>query len=113
MFAIFGERPRAIRVAWVLTDLFNVERGYAFPTNPYLAEETKLWENKLRETLLILENGGAIIRTNVTNPATGQNQRVIYPSTAIIPRPALGHGGRSPTLGQRGEPQQPGHQNCE
>jgi len=110
VFSIFGEQPRAIRVAWVLTDLFNVKRGYAFPSNAYLAEETSIAANKLRATLLILEDGGAIIRANVTNPATGQVQRVIYPATAIIPRPALGQGG-SPTLGQRGEPQQPGHQN--
>src|SRR5262245_8285655 len=30
VFAIFGQQPRVIRVAWVLTDLFNVKRGYAF-----------------------------------------------------------------------------------
>jgi hypothetical protein len=111
VFSIFGERPRVIRVAWVLTDLFNVKTGYAFPSNPYLAQETNMAVNKLRETLLILEDHGAIIRADVINPATGQTQRVIHPATAIIPRPALGHGGRSPTLGQRGEPQQPGHQN--
>jgi hypothetical protein len=105
VFSIFGEQPRAIRVAWVLTELFNVKSGYAFPSNPYLAEQTHIAVNKLRETLLILENGGAIIRV-----ATGRPQRVIYPATAIIPLPALGQGG-SPTLGQRGEPQQPGHQN--
>jgi hypothetical protein len=111
VFAIFGERPRVIRVAWVLTDLFNVKKGYAFPTNQYLAEATNMWVSHLREALLLLESGGAIIRANVTNPTTDQIQRVIYPAAAIIPRPALGHGGRSPTLGQRGEPQQAGHQN--
>jgi hypothetical protein len=111
VFSIFGEQPRAIRVAWVLTDLFNVKRGYAFASNPYLAEVTNMAVNKLRATLGILESGGAIIRAEVINPATGQTQRVIHPATAIIPRPALGHGGRSPTLGRRGEPQQPGHQN--
>jgi hypothetical protein len=111
VFSIFGEQPRAIRVAWVLTDLFNIQRGYAFPSNAYLAEQTNMAVNKLRATLEILESGGAIIRAQVINPATGQTQRVIHPATAIIPRPALGHGGRSPTLGQRGEPQQSGHQN--
>jgi hypothetical protein len=110
VFAVFAEQPRAIRIASVLVDLFNVKKGYCFATNAYLAQETSIAVNKLRATLLILENGGAIIRANVTNPATGQVQRVIYPATAIIPRPALGQGG-SPTLGQRGEPQQPGHQN--
>jgi hypothetical protein len=111
VFAIFGERPRCIRLAWVLTNLFNVNRGYAFPTNQYLAEATNMWVSHLREALLILESGGAIIRANVTNPTTDQIQRVIYPAAAIIPRPALGHEGRSPNLGQRGEPQQAGHQN--
>jgi hypothetical protein len=111
VFSIFGDRPRVIRVAWVLSDLFNIKRGYAFPSNAYLAEETNMAVNKLRATLGILESGGAIIRAEVINPATGQTQRVIHPATAIIPRTALGHGGRSPTLGQRGEPQQPGHQN--
>jgi len=107
----FGERPRCIRLAWVLMDLFNVKSGYAFPTNYYLAEETNMWVSHVGETLLILESGGAIIRAEIANPAIGQPQRIIYPATAIIPRPALGQGGRSPTLGQRGEPQQPGHQN--
>jgi hypothetical protein len=92
-------------------DLFNITRGYAFATNTYLAEETNMWVSHLREALLILESGGAIMRANVTHAATGQPQRVIYPASAIIPCPALGQGGRSPTLGQRGEPQQPGHQN--
>ena len=109
VFSIFGEQPRVIRVAWVLTDLFNLKKGYAFPSNSYLAEQTNMAVNKLRATLGILENGGAIIRADVINPATGQTQRVIHPANAIIPRPTLGHGG-SPTLGQRGEPQQPGHQ---
>ena len=54
VFSIFGEQPRAIRVAWVLTDLFNVKKGYAFPSNYYLAEETKMAVNKLRATLGIL-----------------------------------------------------------
>jgi hypothetical protein len=111
VFARFGEHARCVRVACVLMDLFNIKKGYAFPTNGYLAAETNLWENKLRETLLILENGGAIIRANVINLTTGQNQRVIYPATAIIPRPALGQGEGAPPWGRGGEPQQPGHQN--
>jgi hypothetical protein len=110
VFSIFGEQPRAIRVAWVLTDLFNLKRGYAFPSNYYLAEQTNMAANKLRATLGILESEGAIIRANVINPATGQTQRVIHPAKAIIPRPTLGLGG-SPALGHGGEPQQPGHQN--
>jgi hypothetical protein len=104
VFAIFREQPRVIRVAWVLTDLFNVKKGYSFPSNPYLAKETNMAVNKLRETLGMLESGGAIIRADVTNPASGQTQRVIYPANAIIPRPTLGHGGGSPTLGQGGSP---------
>src|SRR5262249_19078369 len=111
VFAIFGQQARCVRVACVLMELFNLKKGYAFPTNEYLAEETSIAVNKVREPLGILESGGAIMRANVPHPATGQQQRVIYPATAIIPRPALGHGGRSLNLGQRGEPQQPGHQN--
>ena len=111
VFAIFGEQPRAIRLAWVLTDLFNVNRGYAFASNPYLAQETSMAVNKLRATLGILEGGGAIMRTNITNTATGQSQRLIYPATGIVPRPALGQGEGAPTWGGGGEPRQPGHQN--
>jgi hypothetical protein len=111
VFAIFGQQARCVRVACVLMGLFNTKSGYAFPTNEYLAEETCIAVNKIREALGILESGGAIMRANVTNPATGQPQRVIYPATAIIPRPVLGQGEGSPTLGRRGEPQQAGHQN--
>jgi hypothetical protein len=100
VFAVFAEQPRAIRIASVLVDLFNVKKGYCFATNAYLAQETSIAANKLRATLLILEDGGAIIRANVTNPDTGQVQRVIYPATAIIPRPALGQG--EPHLGAEG-----------
>ena len=96
----FGERPRCIRLAWVLMDLFNVKSGYAFPTNYYLAEETNMWVSHVGETLLILESGGAIIRAEIANPAIGQPQRIIYPATAIIPRPALGQG--EPHLGAEG-----------
>jgi hypothetical protein len=93
--AVYGEQPRAIRVAWMLTDLFNVKKRYCFATNAYLAQETSIAANKLRATLLILENGGAIIRANVTNPVTGQVQRVIYPATAIMWFPRQGSGAKS------------------
>ena len=108
--AIFGEQPRAIRIAWALGDLFSLKTGYAFPSNSFLAEQTSIALNKVTTTLSILESGRAIIRRNVTT-ATGQDQRIIYAASAIIPRPALGDGGRSPTLGERGEPQEPGDQN--
>jgi hypothetical protein len=104
VFAIFGEQTRCVRVAWVLMSLFNVKMGYAFPTNPFLAEETRMAVNKLRETLLILENGRAIIRAYRINPATGQKQRVIYPATGIVPRPALGQGQGAPSRGRGGSP---------
>jgi len=111
VFARFGEQARCVRVACVLMDLFNVKRGYAFATNPYLAEETCIAVNKIREALGILESGRAIMRTNIINPATGQKQRVIYPAIGIMPRPALGQGEGAPTWGGGGEPRQPGHQN--
>src|SRR5262249_52968450 len=103
VFAVFAEQPRAIRIASVLVDLFNVKKGYCFATNAYLAQENSLAATKLRPTLYILKDGGTIIRPNLTTPATGQVQRLIYPATAIMPRPALGQGG-SPSLGQRGSP---------
>ena len=102
VFAVFAEQPRAIRIASVLVALFNVKKGYCFATNAYLARETSIAANKLRATLLILEDGGAIIRANVTNPDTGQVQRVIYPATAIIP-PRFGAGG-APPWGRGGSP---------
>jgi hypothetical protein len=104
VFAIFGEQARCVRLACVLMDLFNVKRGYAFATNPYLAEETSMAVNKVRATLSILESGGAIIRANVVNAATGQTQRAIYPASAIIPRPILGQGRGVPFRGRGGSP---------
>jgi hypothetical protein len=102
VFAMFGQQARCVRVACVLMGLFNTKSGYAFPTNEYLAEETNIAVNKVRETLGILESGGAIMRANVTNPATSQMQRVIYPTVAIIPRPVLGQEGGEPHFGAEG-----------
>jgi len=104
VIARFGQQARCVRVAWVLMDLFNVKSGYAFPTNSYLAEQTNMAVNKVRETLGILESNDGIMRADVTNPATGQIQRVIYPASAIIPRPDLGQGGGAPLWGRGGSP---------
>jgi hypothetical protein len=99
VFAAFGESSRAIRVAWVLADWFDVKRGYAFGSDAALAQETGVPLNKLQETLTALDNGGAILRVHRVN-ADGNTQRHIYPSAALIP----------PSLGGGDTPQEPGGQ---
>jgi hypothetical protein len=100
ILATFGDSSRALRVAWVLADLFNVKSGYAFPSDRHLAEETGLRLNKLQETLTALERDGAILRVHRVQ-ADGRTHRHIYPSRKFIP----------PTVGGGGTPQQPGGQN--
>jgi hypothetical protein len=100
VLATFGNSSRCIRLAWVLSDLFNAKTGYAYASNPYLADQTNIPENKMREALRELELGRAITRGWVTR--NGKAQRVVYPSAALIPRPSLGQGE---------VPQQPGHLN--
>lgn len=93
----FAEQSRCLRVAWTLAELFNAKYGYAYPSNTVLASETGLAENHLRATLLVLEQGGAIVRGYVFH--NGQKQRVIYPGSALIPRPTVGHGGSPSSRG--------------
>jgi hypothetical protein len=100
VMATFGESSRCVRLAWALDHLFNAKTGYAYASNPYLADETHIPENKMREALRELELGRAIVRGSVVH--NGKQQRVIYPSAALLPRPSLGQGGL---------PQQPGHLN--
>jgi hypothetical protein len=100
VLATFGDSSRCVRLAWVLSDLFNAKTGYAYATNPHLADETHIPENKMREALRALELGRAIVRGSVLH--NGKQRRVIYPSAALLPRPVLG---------QEGVPQQPGHLN--
>jgi hypothetical protein len=102
VLAIFGNSTRCIRLAWVLADLFNAKTGYAYPSNPYLAEETRMAQNKVQAALRELELGRAITRGWVTH--NGQPQRVIYPSAALMPAPAWG----TPRVGVGEDPQQPG-----
>ena len=84
----FAEQSRCLRVLWALSDLFNAKTGYAYPTNGDIANMTGIAENKVREALGILEADGAIIRSYVIR--NGHKQRVIYPATALIPRPRWG-----------------------
>jgi hypothetical protein len=90
---------RSLRVAWVLSDLFNASKGYAFATDAHLAQETGLPLNKVQEALTALERGGAIIRMNRKNGSRAI--RHIYPSAALIP----------PQIGGYNTPRQPGGQN--
>jgi hypothetical protein len=87
VFSNFGQQARCLRVCWVLSDLFNVEKGYAFVSDPTLSELTSLPRNKTQATLTELERGGAIVRTRVF--LDGRRQRRIYPAAAILP-PKMG-----------------------
>jgi hypothetical protein len=89
VFAAFGDQSRCIRVAWVLLDLFHAERGFAYPSDPYLANETGLPLNKLQAALTTLDRGGAIIRVHVV-AKDGRTQRRIFPSRVLIPPEAGG-----------------------
>jgi hypothetical protein len=57
----YGEQTRALRVAWVLEGLFNTKRGYAFPSNEYLADATGMSVSDVQKGLRALD-GEAIIR---------------------------------------------------
>jgi hypothetical protein len=57
----FGERPRALRVAWVLEGLFNTKTGHAFPSNEYLRDETGMSVSDVQKGLHDLD-GEVIIR---------------------------------------------------
>ena len=105
----FAERPRCLRVAWALDQLFNAKTGYAYPPNKYLADVTGLPINKVQEALATLESDGAIVRVTIVRP-NGQNQRIIYPANALIPPPAVGVG-VTPTVGVGGHPQRAGAYN--
>jgi len=105
VLSAFGESARCLRVAWVLDHLFNAKLGYAHPSNAYLADATGMRVNKAQGALATLETGGAILRGYVTH--NGQPRRVIYPATALIPRPTAGQWA-TPTAGEGRDPQEPG-----
>jgi hypothetical protein len=90
IFSYFGNSARAIRVAWVLAELFNVKSGFAFASDGYLAKATGLRRNKLADTLTALQQDRAIIRVHVE--INGKMQRRIYPSAALV-HPNSGYGG--------------------
>src|SRR5262249_53573518 len=105
----FAERPRCLRVAWALDGLFNGKCGYAYPVNADLTNMTGLPINKVQDALLALESDGAILRITRVQP-NGQQQRLIYPATALLPTPAVGLA-VTPTMGVGGHPQQVGVDN--
>lgn len=84
VFIIFGQQPRAIRMACVLRDLFHARDGFAFARNGHLAAEAAMTERHTQETLMVLEKGGAIVRA--TAIVKGKRMRVIYPAIAVIER---------------------------
>jgi hypothetical protein len=92
----FAERPRCLRVAWLLDCLFG-EDGYAFATDSWFERKICLPVNKVQEALLALEQGLAIIRASAI--VEGKAQRRIWPSSLIIP----------PTVGNMDTP----HRGCE
>jgi hypothetical protein len=82
MFMHYGQQPRALRVAWVLADLFNIRDGYAFARNSHIAVQAVVTERNVQKTLTMLQKDGAILRRTIT--VKGQRLRVIYPATAIV-----------------------------
>lgn len=86
VFWRFAAKPRSLRLAWVLRDLFHVRDCYAFPRNSYLAAETALLPRKVQDTMAALEHGGAILRATIR--VAGKRRRVIYPGAAVVERAA-------------------------
>jgi hypothetical protein len=84
VFWRFAAKPRSLRLAWVLRDLFHVRDCYAFPRNSYLAAEAG--PRKVQETMAALEHGGAILRATIR--VAGKRRRVIYPGAAVVERAA-------------------------
>jgi hypothetical protein len=82
VFHKHGRSSRAVRVAWVLADLFNTKDGYAFPSNAYLADKTGLPLDKVENALADLD-GSAILRVHRENG--GRMQRHIYPKMMQVP----------------------------
>ncbi len=80
----FGQQPSAIRLAWVLKDLFHVRDGYCFARNAFLADQAALWPRHVQGTLKALEKGRAILRQTILTK--GKRIRVIFPASAIIKR---------------------------
>jgi hypothetical protein len=82
----FAERPRCLRLAWILDFLFG-DDGFAFATDAWFERKIGLPINKVQETLLALERGEAIIRASAI--VDDKAQRRIWPSSLIIP-PTVG-----------------------
>jgi hypothetical protein len=83
----YGER--ALRVAWVLQDLFNVKTGCAFPSNEYLAAETGMPLRDVEKGLQDLDDE-AIVRIIKRGRNTSRKiwpKRIFDPSTMDGPRP--------------------------
>jgi hypothetical protein len=71
----YGEQTRALRVAWVLEGLFNIKRGYAFPSNEYLADATGMAVSDVQKGLRALDCE-AIIRVLKRSRTT---KRAVWP----------------------------------
>lgn len=84
----FAERPRCLRLAWLLDHLFG-DYGFAFPTDAWVERKIGLPINKVQETLLALERGEAIIRASAI--VDDRAQRRIWPNSLIIPPTVGGH----------------------
>ena len=93
----FGEQTRALRIAWALDGLFNVQTGYAHPSNAWLSKATGITINKVQQALAELEDGGAIVRRVLPAQPGRQRWRKIYPAVLLLDV--------TPTVGVRGNPQ--------
>lgn len=78
----FAGSARVLRVAWTLEWMFNLHRGYAFPTDGRLAQELDIPILKVQQALLDLERAGGIVRASVVQ-SDGKKQRRIWPSTEL------------------------------
>jgi hypothetical protein len=100
----FPTDSRILRLAWCLAGLFEA-RGYAFPSDGFLASQSVTPAKKVTDGLKAMEDAGAIIRVHVFKK--GQLQRRIFPAVGILSvlSPTLGDAvlsDLSPTAGDTG-----------
>lgn len=77
-----GSHPRALRVAWALEALIS-SRGYAFPSDSFLARETALHIEGVQLGLMALAREGAIVRCHAPLKRGGYERR-LYPGKTIL-----------------------------
>jgi len=79
-----GTETRALRIAWLLSNLFRLEGGFSNMSDGRIATETNVPIKHVSPTLAALEERGAIIRAHVVNAGGITTQRRIWPAAAIV-----------------------------